>query len=92
MRVVLELAGIRNAFGKQLGSGNPLNNARAAIEGLPRAAHRAAGCRGARLHCRRAHGLPARRALHACMLTLMGMLLAASSICCLLLPFQHAQQ
>ena len=34
MRVVLELAGIRNAFGKQLGSGNPLNNARATIEGL----------------------------------------------------------
>ncbi len=34
MRVVLELAGIKNAFGKQLGSGNPLNNARATIEGL----------------------------------------------------------
>ena len=26
MRVVLELAGIKNAFGKQLGSRNPLNN------------------------------------------------------------------
>lgn len=34
VRVVLELAGIKNAFGKQLGSGNPLNNARAAVEGL----------------------------------------------------------
>lgn len=34
MRVVLEMAGIKNAFGKQLGSGNPLNNARATIEGL----------------------------------------------------------
>ena len=32
--MVLEKAGIRNAFGKQLGSGNPLNNARATIEGL----------------------------------------------------------
>ena len=34
MRVVLELAGVRNCFGKQLGSVNPLNNARATIEGL----------------------------------------------------------
>lgn len=34
MRVVLELAGVRNCFGKQLGSANPLNNARATIEGL----------------------------------------------------------
>ncbi len=34
MRVVLEMAGIKNGFGKQLGSGNPLNNARATIEGL----------------------------------------------------------
>lgn len=34
MRVVLEMAGIKNAFGKQLGSANPLNNARATIEGL----------------------------------------------------------
>lgn len=34
VRVVLELAGVKNAFGKQLGSSNPLNNARAALEGL----------------------------------------------------------
>lgn len=34
VRVVLELAGVKNAFGKQLGTGNPLNNARATIEGL----------------------------------------------------------
>ena len=34
MRTVLELAGIKNAFGKQLGSANPLNNARATIDGL----------------------------------------------------------
>lgn len=34
VRVVLELAGVKNAFGKQLGSDNPLNNARATIEGL----------------------------------------------------------
>ena len=34
MRVVLEMAGVKNGFGKQLGSGNPLNNARATIEGL----------------------------------------------------------
>lgn len=34
VRVVLELAGVRNCFGKQLGSANPLNNARATIEGL----------------------------------------------------------
>lgn len=34
VRVVLELAGIKNAFGKQLGTDNPLNNARATIEGL----------------------------------------------------------
>lgn len=34
MRIVLELAGVRNCFGKQLGTNNPLNNARAAIEGL----------------------------------------------------------
>ena len=36
VRVVLELAGIKNAFGKQLGSGNPLNNARATVDGLRR--------------------------------------------------------
>jgi hypothetical protein len=34
VRVVLELAGVKNAFGKQLGTSNPLNNARAAIEGI----------------------------------------------------------
>jgi len=34
VREVLELAGVRNAFGKQLGSNNPLNNARAAVDGL----------------------------------------------------------
>jgi len=33
-RVVLELAGVRNGFGKQLGTENPLNNARATIQGL----------------------------------------------------------
>merc|ERR1712193_249329 len=32
-RVVLELAGLKNIFGKQLGADNPLNNALAAIEG-----------------------------------------------------------
>ena len=34
MREVLELGGGKNAFGKQLGSDNPLNNARAAVDGL----------------------------------------------------------
>jgi Ribosomal protein S5, C-terminal domain len=34
VRVVLEMAGVRNCFGKQLGSANPLNNARATVEGL----------------------------------------------------------
>ncbi len=34
VRVVLEMAGIKNAFGKQLGSPNPLNNARATVDGL----------------------------------------------------------
>ena len=34
MRTVLELAGVKNAFGKQLGSANPLNNARATLVGL----------------------------------------------------------
>ena len=33
-RVVLELAGLRNIFGKQLGAKNPLNNARATFEAL----------------------------------------------------------
>lgn len=32
VRVVLELAGVENALGKELGSGNPLNNARAVLE------------------------------------------------------------
>lgn len=34
VRTVLELAGVRNVLAKQLGSGNPLNNARAAINAL----------------------------------------------------------
>eukprot|EP00898_Chlorokybus_atmophyticus_P000427 jgi/Chlat1/1385/Chrsp12S01967 len=34
VRAVLDLAGVENAFGKQLGSGNPLNNARAVINGF----------------------------------------------------------
>lgn len=34
VRVVLELAGVKNIFGKQLGSPNPLNNARATVDGL----------------------------------------------------------
>jgi len=34
VRVVLELAGVKNCFGKQLGSNNQLNNARATINGL----------------------------------------------------------
>lgn len=34
VRTVLELAGYENGFGKQLGSTNPLNNARATVEGL----------------------------------------------------------
>lgn len=33
-RVVLELAGLKNIFGKQLGAASPLNNARATVEGL----------------------------------------------------------
>jgi small subunit ribosomal protein S5 len=31
---VLELAGVRNVLAKQLGSNNPLNNARAAADAL----------------------------------------------------------
>lgn len=34
VRTVLELAGVRNVLAKQLGSGNPLNNARAAAKAL----------------------------------------------------------
>merc|ERR1711988_1877254 len=33
-RVVLELAGLQNIFGKQLGAKAPLNNARATVAGL----------------------------------------------------------
>jgi small subunit ribosomal protein S5 len=36
VRAVLELAGVRNALAKQLGSRNPLNNARATIDALRR--------------------------------------------------------
>jgi small subunit ribosomal protein S5 len=31
---VLEMAGVKNILAKQLGSGNPLNNARAAVNAL----------------------------------------------------------
>jgi small subunit ribosomal protein S5 len=34
VRTVLELAGVKNILAKQLGSDNPLNNARAAVEAL----------------------------------------------------------
>ncbi|WP_445176452.1 30S ribosomal protein S5 [Microcoleus sp.] len=34
VRTVLELAGVRNILAKQLGFGNPLNNARAAVNAL----------------------------------------------------------
>lgn len=34
VRTVLELAGVRNVLAKQLGSSNPLNNARAAVNAL----------------------------------------------------------
>jgi small subunit ribosomal protein S5 len=34
VRTVLELAGVKNVLAKQLGSGNPLNNARATITAL----------------------------------------------------------
>ncbi len=36
VRTVLELAGVRNSLAKQLGSSNPLNNARATIDALGR--------------------------------------------------------
>eukprot|EP00271_Cylindrocystis_brebissonii_P011481 TRINITY_DN2927_c0_g2_i1.p1 TRINITY_DN2927_c0_g2~~TRINITY_DN2927_c0_g2_i1.p1 ORF type:complete len:329 (+),score=60.98 TRINITY_DN2927_c0_g2_i1:56-1042(+) len=34
VRVVLELAGVENALGKELGSGNPLNNVRATLDAV----------------------------------------------------------
>jgi small subunit ribosomal protein S5 len=34
VRTVLEMAGVRNVLAKQLGSNNPLNNARAAANAL----------------------------------------------------------
>ena len=34
MRVVLQAAGIKNGYGKQLGTGNRLNNARACVNCL----------------------------------------------------------
>eukprot|EP00803_Ostreobium_quekettii_P005786 evm.model.scf_971.3 EVM.evm.TU.scf_971.3 scf_971:39667-42151(+) len=34
VKVVLELAGVQNCFGKQLGSNNPMNNAKATVEAL----------------------------------------------------------
>lgn len=34
VRTVLELAGVKNVLAKQLGSSNPLNNARAAVDAL----------------------------------------------------------
>jgi small subunit ribosomal protein S5 len=34
VRTVLELAGVKNILAKQLGSNNPLNNARAAVNAL----------------------------------------------------------
>jgi small subunit ribosomal protein S5 len=36
VRTVLELAGVRNRLAKQLGSSNPLNNARATVDALSR--------------------------------------------------------
>lgn len=36
MRTVLEMAGVKNGFGKQLRSNNPMNNAKATIEALKR--------------------------------------------------------
>merc|ERR1712232_248849 len=38
-RIVLELAGIKNIFGKQLGADNPLNNSRATLAGLKALRH-----------------------------------------------------
>jgi ribosomal protein S5 len=39
VRVVLELAGVKNCFGKELGSPNALNNARATVKGLAEVRH-----------------------------------------------------
>jgi small subunit ribosomal protein S5 len=39
VRVVLELAGVKNCFGKELGSPNALNNARATVKGLSEVRH-----------------------------------------------------
>jgi small subunit ribosomal protein S5 len=36
VRTILELAGVKNILAKQLGSSNPLNNARAATDALSR--------------------------------------------------------
>ncbi len=36
VRTVLEMAGVKNALAKQLGSSNPLNNARATVDALSR--------------------------------------------------------
>lgn len=45
VRVVLELAGVKNCFGKELGSPNALNNARATVKGLSEVRHPATlGC------------------------------------------------
>lgn len=48
VRTVLELAGVRNAFGKQVGCNNALNNAKAAVAGLAslRDVHQIAKLRG----------------------------------------------
>merc|ERR1712227_1009787 len=47
-RVVLEMAGLKNIFGKQLGADNPLNNSRATLAGLKALRHpsHVAKCRG----------------------------------------------
>ena len=95
MRVVLELAGIRNAFGKQLGSGNPLNNARATIEGLraQRTVQQVAEERGltvAELMGFKPSGMPPAPVL-LCRETLSGKTSAVCT-CCLLYSLQHAQQ
>ncbi|KAK9150183.1 hypothetical protein Syun_008492 [Stephania yunnanensis] len=34
VRIVLEMAGVENALGKQIGSNNALNNARATVEAI----------------------------------------------------------